>query len=68
MGPFDAGVISGMEKVANEDAYYSLELAEDTRVRTMRDLMRMAPEVRKRYLADMAAKNHRMAMETPRTV
>jgi hypothetical protein len=41
-----------------------LDDREDTRLLHMRELSRMDPGERKRYLADMAAKNHRLAMST----
>lgn len=41
-----------------------LDLRDDTRVLHARELARMAPGERRRYLADMSARNHRMAMRT----
>ena len=51
-------------KTAAEDLYYGLNLKEDTRVRMMKELGNMEPTERERYLADMSAKNHRLAMES----
>jgi len=44
-----------------------LEDREDSRLRARAELMKMGPEERKRYLADMSARNHRLAMSYPET-
>ena len=44
-----------------------LEDREDSRLRARAELMKMTPEERKRYLADMSARNHRLAMPYPET-
>lgn len=56
---FMAGV---MAKMANSPVVNALDDREDSRIIHMRQMAKMAPAERRRYLADMSARNHRLAV------
>jgi len=56
---FTAGL---MTKLAESPLANALDDREDSRIHHLRRLSRMAPAERRRYLADMSARNHRLAM------
>lgn len=63
------GLVLGLRKVAYSGRSKSVAESEDTRVQTARELAAIKdPAERRRYLADMAAANHRLAMKTPKSV
>ena len=66
---FDIGVSMGLEKVAYEGLNNAAAYSDNTLIMTARELAAIKdPEERKRYLADMSAANHRLAMTTPPSV
>jgi hypothetical protein len=60
-----AAFTAGIKTAILDEMYYGLRLSEDARVAEEAELARMEPGERERYLADMSARNARVAMTNP---